>query len=484
MKFAKYLTTTCLLLVIFSLTSTATDLKITHVTASHSDVNDRGDGFSFVVSWDNSWHNDRNFDAAWVFLKFQTGNGYQHAYLKPGSAEMIWKESNQMPDAGFEVSENGAGMMIYPSEEHRGRVSYRVFVEMDTSRVDIDRWLKFGNYDHLLGYGIEMVYISEGRFTLGDPSDRVLQEGAFYRSDRNGERNGLYEITSADQVIEVGPNRGNLYYQVDQAQYQGDQRGPILASYPNGYGAFYLMKYEITQGDYATFLNSINTTAQAFRANFGSTEYSTLGGTIRLNGDGQYLTDTPRRRNVFMAWDDMMAFYDWAGMRPYTELEYTKAARGPLEPQPLEYAWNTTSKDDMLRRIDPRTHAQTMLNSMDESQLTEQNRELFGASYYWVMDLSGSMWEKVVTVGDSVGRAFTGIHGDGFLGYGGDANVEGWPSGNFGSFGYGYRGGGYYGKADLYDRNPFNLLAFRRYGAWSGGPRNSAYGGRGAVTAR
>lgn len=140
------------------------------------------------------------------------------------------------------------------------------------------------------------------------------------------------------------------------------------------------------QGDYAAFLNSIGPTAQANRANFGSTDYARLGGTIALQ-DGLYTAAAPHRRNVFMHWDDMMAFLDWAGLRPYTELEYTKACRDPLEPIPLEYPWNTGSADTILRRVDPLTHAR---------------------------------------------------------------------------------------------RNPFDRIAFRNYGAWSGGPRNAAYGTRGA----
>ena len=30
----------------------------------------------------------------------------------------------------------------------------------------------------------------------------------------------------------------------------------------------------------------------------------------------------------------------------------------------------------------------------------EKNKNVFGGSYYWVMDLSGSLWERVVTIGD------------------------------------------------------------------------------------
>lgn len=100
------------------------------------------------------------------------------------------------------------------------------------------------------------------------------------------------------------------------------------------------------------------------------------------------------------------------------------------------------------------------------------------------MDLAGSMWEKVVTPGDPAGRAFTGAHGDGAVIYEGEADVDGWPAGATEGAGYGYRGGGYYGRnATLSDFNPFSPVAFRRCGAWSGGARNAAYGFRAARTA-
>ena len=125
-----------------------------------------------------------------------------------------------------------------------------------------------------------------------------------------------------------------------------------------------------------------------------------------------------------------------------------------------------------------------MGRDLSPGDLNDENRELFGASYYWVYDLNGSMWEKVITVGDPVGRAFVGNHGDGTISYYGFADVDGWPSGYRDSEGgYGYRGGGFYGYNAVSITNPYPPIAFRPYAAWSAGPRNSAYGFRAARTA-
>ena len=125
-----------------------------------------------------------------------------------------------------------------------------------------------------------------------------------------------------------------------------------------------------------------------------------------------------------------------------------------------------------------------MLNGLGEEALTEDNRAQFGASYYWVMDLAGSMWEKVVTAGDEVGRSFSGNHGDGSVDSYGEADVEGWPSGMRASMGYGYRGGGFYDQGrSIGDFNPYSPIAYRRFGGWAGSYPHRAYGFRCARTA-
>lgn len=457
--------------------SNATDVKVTYVESVRG-LSDDPYAINFTITWKNSWNNDRNHDASWVFFKLDQDNGSRHQFLKNGSGRMLWKGSSAMPDAKIEVAEDGSGLFVYPGSNYRGDVTYHISVERDTAKTDYRT-----RFNRMEAVAIEMVYIPEGGFTLGDPLEESRRFGSFYQSDDDGNFDRLYKITSADQEIPVGPNKGELYYQSRNKIYQGDQQGPIPSTFPNGYSSFYIMKYEVTQGLYARFLNLIGKTAATVRVNFGSPSYEKHGGTIKLK-EGKYVAGAPDRRNVYFHWDDMMAFTDWAALRPYTELEFTKASRGPSRPQPREYPWNTTSIDKMANRIDPTTQEQVMLNGMTEAEMTKANREAFGASYYWVMNLAGSMWEKVITIGDEKGRSFKGVHGDGSISYYGYADVEDWPEGFREVEGYGYRGGGYYGdKGDITDFNPYSPIAFRRYGAWSGGPRNAAYGYRAARTA-
>ena len=62
-----------------------------------------------------------------------------------------------------------------------------------------------------------------------------------------------------------------------------------------------------------------------------------------------------------------------------------------------------------------------------------------GATFYGVMEMSGNLWERPVTIGNSTGRAFSGVHGDGGLAANGNANAGTWPGAN--ALGAGFRGG-------------------------------------------
>lgn len=70
------------------------------------------------------------------------------------------------------------------------------------------------------------------------------------------------------------------------------------------------------------------------------------------------------------------------------------------------------------------------------------SRQLTGASYYWVFELSGNVWERAVNVSTPEARTYDGRHGDGTIDRNGGANEETWP--NLSGGGAGYRGGNWF----------------------------------------
>lgn len=456
---------------LLSTTAYSSNLKIENVRVlNRTDIQDTPLSVMFDISWDNAWNNDKNHDAVWVFMKYN-GQWGNHVKINPLGHEVVKNRTNG-GDPGIMVPQDGVGFYLRVPDGYHGDVNYKVQIVIDTTGGK-PAWNKLNKVSV---HGVEMVYIPEGGFTLGSPDEAAIKRASLYKSDGAGEPGGLYQINSEDQIT-VGQESGNLYYWSEESIYQGDQAGPIPADFPKGYDEFYIMKYELQQGQYAAFLNDIPTNWTYVRSGIAGRDYHDKRGGIRLV-DGQYVADNPFRPMNYVSFTDGLAYSDWAGLRPITELEYTKAARGPGEPIEAEFVWGTNSYANLERYVNSDKEL-AFNNGVNESDLNDDNRDVFGASYYWVMDLSGSLWEKVITVGNAVGRKFTGSNGDGQLDNFGNHNQSDWPTSDNEEGGFGYRGGGYYNEGTTYsDFNPHSPIGYRYYGAWSGGPRYIAYGYR------
>jgi formylglycine-generating enzyme required for sulfatase activity len=277
-------------------------------------------------------------------------------------------------------------------------------------------------------------------------------------------------------------NTSGEFYYTSAALTGEDTNGAtftIPSSFPNGYDAFYLMKYELSQGAYRDFLNTLTRTQQTARvastiSSDTITNYYVMSGTTSVlarqgirapssgnttnlpvkfgcSVDGDSITnesdDGEWTAMNYVSWPDVAAYADWTALRPYTELEYEKSARGINIPVWGEYSWGTT---DLTEAI-----SVTATNSGTSSEIGDQegaglanfcnicalwgplrsgfaatastSRTYAGAGYYGNMELSGNVFEPCVHVGISTGRAFDGRHGDGTLNTTGNANVSNWP---------------------------------------------------------
>jgi formylglycine-generating enzyme required for sulfatase activity len=271
-------------------------------------------------------------------------------------------------------------------------------------------------------------------------------------------------------------------------------------AFPKGYAAFYCMKYEVTQGQWVDFFNTLTDAQKATRDITSSTGKNSDGVVSRntvawTTGDA---TSTRRDRACnFLSWADGCAFADWAGLRPMTELEFEKACRGPLTPVADEFAWGTaTIMANASRTISGTENgtetitSDTSLGGCNYGNLAHtggdagsgplragifatngSSRVSAGASYWGIMELSGNLWERPVMVGNATGRTFTGLHGNGVLDVStGDADVTGWPGTT--ATGAGFRGGGWW-AAGVYVR-----ASDRFYGPYVVATRSEDIGSR------
>lgn len=458
----------------FALSARANNLEIKHV-ALRNEAAGSHVMVQLAVSWDNSWRNDLagagqtapfNYDAVWAFVKFSTDGGstWRHATLSAISSDHNVGLANGVP-ANIEAVSEGKGVFMFRAQNGSGSNQWSDVQLRWNYSADGLANLTSSTIVNVLG--IEMVYVPAGNFFVGDQTPAPIN-GQF----EQGTTGTPLEITSEGALTLGGGSAGSLGNNHAQGMAHADDFNDgvsktLPAAFPKGHDAFYIMKYEITQGQYADFLNLL-TSAQANRRNISSqATYQSFRGAI--SGDHPLFSASASSRACnFLSWLDGAAYADWAGLRPLTELEYEKACRGDQAVVTGEYAWANASitKQTGHNGADgsgSETAAPASANANFDSGLngparagifaatSGANRAQAGASYFGVMELSGNVWERVVTLANSFGRNFTGVHGDGELsnvsGSEGNANTTGWPGAN--AIGSGLRGGAWKDAAKL-----------------------------------
>jgi formylglycine-generating enzyme required for sulfatase activity len=436
----------------------------------------------FDLGWEHSWRTTSgpaNWDAAWVFIKYRlpddtgkpSGN-WRHAALSPSSDRYRIKNDNPIPPA-FAPSPDGKGVFIFRGKDGQGEISWQgVILPWDIAADKIPLNTK----PEVRIFALEMVYVPEGPFFAGDG----ISPG---RIHAGGDPKAPFQVTQNPPKLANEPE--GLWVDGSISRLPAGQPAPapwdnpsgfLPAEFPTGYRAFYIMKYEISQGLYADYLNTLSPRqAQARFPTENEIKSASVCPppcryTITVDSSGNYSAAAPSRANIWMNWEDSIAFADWAGLRPMAELEFEKASRGSGQPAvPGEYAWGTTkiitlagfegvdgSGTEKATPLEANTSFQKIIQGPVRVGIFEgkPTRELSGASYYGVMDLSGNVVEMAVTIGNAAGRRFTGLHGDGELSEQGFANVPLWPripqvllalgSPDLVSGGFGYRGGDFW----------------------------------------
>ncbi|MBD0400264.1 SUMF1/EgtB/PvdO family nonheme iron enzyme [Flammeovirga sp. EKP202] len=462
---------------------------------------------NFTVSWKNSWRvngGQNNWDAVWLFVKFRNLNHdyWQHASLtfdSGHSASGATIESSD--DTGTGVSK---GVFLYSAlEKSQGDASYDVTLQWEYGK---DNQGDNDTFEVQI-FGIEMVYVPTGQFYLGTPDNESYSFHMYYENGGGTiQRNIPYTVDSED-AITIGTTAGNLYY--NTSNLSGTlQDGTLPADYPKGYQAFYCMKYEITQSQYADFLNTLSS-GQLVECHINS--FVLYRNNLEKSGD-TYSSSTPSVPQGFMTANNLLSYLDWAALRPMTELEFEKACRGTLPAVGLEFPWGTTDVVTDILEISSggteneviSTGYSTTAGNANYYTITKDNinsptrvgifadhlsstgRVTAGATYYGIMDMGGNIFETCVSVANADGRAYTGIHGDGALDNAGNHNTANWPgpytisdandTAETGDKGLGQRGGGFR------TIETFMYTSARTYAAFYNGG-NGYGGGRGVRTA-
>jgi formylglycine-generating enzyme required for sulfatase activity len=396
------------------------------------------DLIAFELSWQNSWNvlgPPANHDAVWVFIKFRpctTGAKWSHALLQTTGSTPPYENGTDhtlhadltlatpilTTDRLGNAGAHNTGAMIRRKHLGTGHISHLPCTLKVVGASAPATWSNSVDYD-IRVVAIEMVQVKSGPFYLGDSTS--YQSFMSYTGCVKTSYTCYDWWTWTTTTCPCTPpcvcydNCSNSYWNPDAATCASiipplppplivnSETSPLTvylksnyyswsfnpgphvlpANYPKGVNEFYVMKYEISQGQYADFLNTIDwmVTPDPFTCyeNYTNTpvpcpctacwcvengwygqpvspttcklitpkdirHYNTTSyrRTISFSG-GKYVAAEPNRACNYLSYDDVLSYLDWAALRPMTELEYEKACRGPLPYVYGEYPWGSAA---------------------------------------------------------------------------------------------------------------------------------------------
>jgi hypothetical protein len=420
---------------LFLLLVAATQLKannmlVKNVTTTGNNATNKTIQVQFDMSWDNSWRDGINWDAAWVFMKYKDANGlWQHVQLNTSGFANGTGTSNTI-----QVGSDKVGAFVYRSAAGTGTFS--------STTMQLQWNYGLSGLTSVTGlevrvFAVEMVYVPEGDFIVAKEFNNSTAWSSYGMTPPTYSKffapgfnypvinNHLSPTLSYND----GTNTASIRVKGDVG-VDTDNNGSVdNTTYPNGYKSFYCYKYELTEQQYADFYNTLT-----------STQKNTLGiaGVSISLSNGQCYSSYPNRACGNANTQRLLAYGDWSGLREMTLLEFNKVSYGPLQPvyysETCDNNWNCGYRiygcpawgSSVAGGCNYAPNGSPLAN-VGSFATGSSTRAQAGATYYGVLDMTGNAHEPTVKINYF---DFTSSNGDGNLTVNGNADVLNWASSN------------------------------------------------------
>ncbi|SDL84912.1 Sulfatase-modifying factor enzyme 1 [Daejeonella rubra] len=488
-----------LLLIACGQTTFANNIRIKKLSLTDTLKTTKDVKIKFDLSWENSWRDDINWDAAWITAKVKRANGsWKHIKFQTTGNSI----DGNPQTAKIVVPPDRMGAFIYRSGKGTGNIDLSGIKLAWNYGID-----SVANIDsaEIRFFATEMVYVPQGSFAFGDsytPTKDIYSQASadrlvpsifknFIAADTSkfGRNTAMFSIISDKTTpkLTVASTNSSPYNTGDQiiidGIYLNGTKGigitntePFKYSgFPIGYKAFYAMKYEVSQGQYTDFLNTTKVTITpgsppGMTSNLFPLPNSPSQPLVRFSIEKQgetYIVSRPDRAMDHTTSNQVFAFANWSSLRPMTELEFEKAARGPLAPTYNDRANGQSPQgnmppmgnNDLLINVlklngaengteAPTTSDSTKFLAYNGSTIeggdggsgsyrvgvfatSSSSRRSSGASYYGIMGLSDNVSELVITLNTENSRSFKDVNGIGENSLTGYPILSHWFSSNF-----------------------------------------------------
>ncbi|NTW32539.1 MAG: hypothetical protein HGB12_07940 [Bacteroidetes bacterium] len=380
------------------------NVQVTNVVLADSTI-------TLNIQWDNSWRNTStanstmNYDGVWVFVKYRDACDRTSAY--PSSFSHVWLKNDTskhtvhnsvLKQMGTSIipyitgTQRAMGIFLYRKNDGSGTFPLTGNTQVTLIWDQTAQGTVGGAWD-VRAYAVEMVYIPGGTFRIGSGNPTFVSTSTINSSNYSSNVTGLvpYTVSTENTTIALNPSPA-MNPGLDLFTRTGaTAAGTIDAGFPKGYDPFWVMRYEVSQGQYCDFLNSLDRLEQTMNIYQGGqygvavtatpdayrwVMYTSTTSTPWAPVNRQYIRPTPSflaNKPITFGCDAnnngtldeandgqntacnylytgsypgilLRKYLNWTALRPMTDWEYEKICRGQtaqVATQANELVWGT-----------------------------------------------------------------------------------------------------------------------------------------------